>query len=212
MRIAALIPTLYRPEGLRRVLQSLTDTAPEVNAVIAREWDDFTAQKIGDAFGATVTVCELERAGCAYAWNTALKGALNYDAYIIASDDMEFLPNWLETVWKYLGRLERSGLVGMNADWKKSDYSFFYLMTRDFIVEHHGGVAAVPVYRYWGVDTEACERAMAVGKYIKTEARVCVHHRDKKGLPLDMRKEVKAIYNARKAAGFPDDFERILCE
>lgn len=210
MTVAALIPTLYRSEGLTLALQSLIDTAPEVSPVIAREWNDFEAQKIGDRYGATVTVCELERAGCAYAWNTALKAEPNFDAYVIASDDMEFLPNWLEITQSYLQSLGGSGLVGMNAGWKKTDYSFFYMMTRDFIAEHHGGVAAIPMYQFWGVDTEACERAKRAGKYIKTKEVICRHHRDKKGLPEEMAKAVKAIYNTRKAAGFPDNFERII--
>lgn len=212
MRTAALIPTLYRPQGLTLALQSLTYTAPEVMPVIAREWDDFEAQSIGDRYGAIMALCELERAGCAYAWNVALKAAPDYDAYVIASDDMEFLDGWYDIVQSYLQKLGGSGLVGMNAGWKKSDYSFFYLMTRDFMVEHHGGVAAVPLYQFWGVDTEACERAMRQGKYVKTKEIVCRHHREKELPPVEKREAVKQIYNQRVKQGFPDNFERILCE
>lgn len=211
MKIAALIPTLYRPDGLWEVLQSLKATAPEVKAVIAREHNDIQAHWLGLQYGAAVVVCEQKQAGCAYAWNTALKAAPDYDAYVIASDDMEFLPGWLDEVNKYLPDY---GFVGMNAGWwAKSKYSIFYTMRRDFIIQYHGGVAAVPHYKVWGVDTEACDRAMAAEQYIKTPKQCAIHHRKKyqpDNPPEEVRAEVKRIYKERKERGFPDDFERII--
>lgn len=209
MEIAALVPTLYRPDGLRRVLRSLADTAPEVWPVVAREADDATAEKIGRGYGAIMAVCEKPRAGCAYAWNTALKAAPDYDAYLIASDDAEFLPNWLKCARKGLDK--GFGFIGLYAAWKRTWYSFFYLMTREFIIKHHGGVAAVPHYKVWGADTEACDRALAAGQYYKTPEQCVIHHRVGI-LPQSRRMITKQIYNRRKAQGFPDDYERILCE
>lgn len=207
MNIAALVPTICRPTGLRLALQSLKDTAPHIRPVVAYERDDYAAMLILDEYDAIPAMCVLPKQGCAYAWNTALKAAPDFDAYLIASDDVEFLPGWWEAA--KVGLDAGYGFVGLYAAFRKFWYSIFYIMTRDFIVQHHGGVAAVPHYKVWGVDTEACDRAMAAGQYYKTQQQCVVHHHA--GLPSEeQRRETKRIYNARRAAGFPDDFERIL--
>lgn len=210
MKIAALVPTLYRRAGLERVVESLHKTAPNVRVVVAHEKDDdvtWLADLEGvDWYNITTAICAEYRQGCAYAWNTALKAVPNYDHYVLASDDVEFLPGWLE-----VAELDKHPFAGLNACFGPPQYSCFYSMSREFIVKHHGGVAAVPHYKVWGVDTEACERAYRVGLYWATREQVVVHHHA--GLPPEwVRMATKRIYNTRRAAGFPDDFERILCE
>lgn len=217
MNIAALIPTLHRPAGLWRVVQSLEETAPNVIRVVATDPDDRTAREIAQVFDCVTAVCDDNRLGCAHAWNTALRAYPDADAYVLGADDAIFTAGWLEAALKALQKeLKGSGLVGFNANWKKTDYSFFYLMTRDFIIEHHGGVAAVPHYFTWGLDTEACERAMRVGKYYKALDAVVLH--DWQGPYGDetyrmgraRRAETKELYKRREELGFPNDFEPII--
>jgi len=212
---AALIPTLHRPEGLRVALQSLRDTSPSVIPVVAHDADDLSAPVIAREFGAIVVKCEKQRAGCAYAWNTALKAAPQFEAYVMASDDCIFRDGWLELA---LDEIQTgAGLVGFATD-KKTVYCYHYVMTREFIKKYHGGVAAVPHYTSWCVDTEACERAIRAGQYVKLKQALIEH--DWKGpdgdetykLGRDRQPENKKLYHERKKAGFPDDFERILCE
>jgi GT2 family glycosyltransferase len=217
MTIAALIPTLNRPDGLRRVLQSLRDTAPSVVPVVAADMDDTTAQAIATEHGAVLAVIPETRRGCAYAWNAALRAAPAYDVYVIASDDCEFTPGWLEASLAALAKLGGSGLVGFNDGKKRAEsLAVLYLMTRDFITEHHGGVAAVPHYFTWGVDTEAIMRAQAVDKYVKAlDAKVLHHWGGPKAdstyaMGAEHRDETKRIYGERRDSGFPDDFERII--
>jgi len=211
--VAALIPTLHRPEGLRRVLQSLHDTAPIVTPVVAHDADDLSAPVIAKEFGAIVAKCDNQRAGCAYAWNTALQAAKNFEAYVIASDDCIFREGWLELALDEIAT--GAGLVGFATD-KKTIYSYHYIMTREFIQKYHGGVAAIPHYSAWCVDTEACERAIRAGQYVKLKHRLIEHEwRGPDGdegyvLGRERRAENKMIYHQRKNAGFPDDFERIL--
>lgn len=189
-------------------MQSLYETAPGVIPVVAYEQDDRTALSILEEFGAIPAPCPQYRQGCAYAWNTALRAADNYDAYVIASDDVEFLPGWLTAVHKGLNK--GFGFVGLYAAWKDMWYSFFYLMTREFIIKHHGGVAAVPHYKVWGVDSEACDRAKAAGQYYKTPEQCVIHHHSPILPPESVRAETKRIYGIRKYKGWPDDYERII--
>lgn len=217
MKIVALIPTLHRPEGLLRVITSLRDTAPDVEIVVAIDPDDLQARLTARLFGAQVAVCKEARRGCAYAWNTAMSAATDADIYVLGADDCIFTPGWLEAALHALNtELNGSGLVGFNAKWKKTDLSFHYMMTRDFIIKHHGGVAAVPHYESWCVDSEACERAKAAGKYYKALDSVVLH--DWKGPDGDetyriahTRRQVnKELYFQRLKNGFKDDFEPIL--
>jgi GT2 family glycosyltransferase len=217
MDVIALLPTLHRPDGLRLALQSLQQTAPHVLPVVSCDPDDHEAHRIADEFGAVHVTIQQPRAGCASAWNVALRAMPDRDVYVLASDDCEFMPGWLEAALEALEQMGGSGLVGFN-DGRKPPKSLavHYLMTRDFIAEHHGGVAAVPHYFAWGVDTEAIQRAQRVGKYVKCMSARVIHHwhgpdgDDTYRMGAAHRDETKAIYKQREAAGFPDDFERII--
>lgn len=168
-------------------------------------------------FNALCVVVRPARAGCSAAWNAALAAYPNADAYVLGSDDAVFLPGWLEAALTKLDEIGRSGLVGLRS--KKEGIqtlSAFYMMTRDFILKHHGGVAAIPHYTSWYVDAEACGRAQLAGCYTKTSTVVVRHDwygpdgDETYRLAQDRREANKAIYEARRAAGFPDDFEPII--
>lgn len=215
MNIAALIPTLHRPDGLLKALNSIRETARDVHIVIAADADDEIAARTAALFGATLAICKQSRMGCAYAWNTALEAYPDADIYVIGSDDAIFQPGWLEAALKALAKIDGSGLVGFHSG-EKDELALHYMMTRDFLIEHHGGVAAVPHYSSWCVDTEAVERARRARKYIKAMDALVLHEwggpdgDECYRLGAERRDENKALYYKRKKLGFPDDFEPIL--
>lgn len=213
-KITALIPTFYRPNGLARVLASLRDTAPSVKCMVAPEMDDIRALEIARTYGAIVAQCEQPLAGCAYAWNTALKASPNDDIYVIGADDAIFKFGWLEAALKALDKIGGSGLVAFQSGHRKK-FGDHYMMTRDFMVQHHGGVAAVPVYTSWCVDDEAQWRAIKAKKFVKCAEAVVLHEKgaeDDKGYIMwqKYREFNREIYYRRHARGFPDDFEAII--
>jgi GT2 family glycosyltransferase len=112
-------------------------------------------------------------------------------------------------------------VVGFNGDRNKkttSEYSEIFMQTRDFIIAHHGGVFASPHYRTWGVDVEACGRALAVGKYIYAPEAHVSH------IWLGNRPDADETYRyerpywqsdtqkmeRRRAAGWPNDFDAVI--
>jgi glycosyltransferase involved in cell wall biosynthesis len=225
MKIAILIPTIYRPDGLRRSLQSLKDTTSHidnVHAIVAAEDDDVDALTIAHEYRASFTICEKYRNGPAEGWNTALKAAIDYDAYFTGSDDIEFTPGWLDEVLRVLhDELNDSGLVGINdGRWKRAKVmqmcATHYLMTRDFIIDHMGGVAAQPFYHADFTDMEACARARRVGKFAWAENALVRHHWNGPHGDLgydratEQRPRMKPLYEKRKEMNFPNDFEAIL--
>lgn len=230
MKIAILVPTIYRPEGLRRSLQSLVDSLfgsksileHRIDVIVAAEKDDTKAVEIAHEFGVQITFCEDKQGGPAYGWNTALKAAKDYDMYFTGSDDIEFTSGWLDEVLRVLNdELNGSGLVGINDNrWDKAQVmrmcATHYLMTRDFVIEEMGGVVAQPFYFADYTDMEACARARRVDKFAWAEHALVKHHW--KGPQGDLgyknasakRPQMKPLYEQRKAKGFPNDFERIL--
>jgi GT2 family glycosyltransferase len=212
-KITALIPTFHRPLGLARTLQSLRDTS-DIKIVVALELDDVDGYKVAMNYGAVITFCIPPRAGCANAWNTALAASPNDDLYIIGADDAVFVEGWLGEALKGLDELGGSGLVGFESGHRK-DYSDHYMMTRDFMIEHLGGVAAVPHYTSWCVDDEAILRARKVGKFYRSRTAVVRHDKGAENdagykMGQECRKENKELFYKRQDAGFPDDFERII--
>lgn len=231
MKICILTPTIYRPEGLRRSLSSLTNSLDtmylkehdiRIQIAIAAEVDDPEAKQIAREYDAIFAVCKEYRGGPASGWNTALAAAPDYDAYFTGSDDIEYTPGWLEEVLRVLrDELHGSGLVGINdGRWKRELVyrmcATHYLMTRDFIINHNGGVAAAPFYHADYTDMEANFRARRAGCWAWAEKALVRHLWG--GPQGDLgyknasqkRPQMKPLFEKRKGEGFPNDFEAIL--
>jgi len=89
------------------------------------------------------------------------------------------------------------------------------MMTRDFIIEHNGGVVACPHYLCDFTDLEANARANRAGKFAYSPNSLVPHHwrnvDDEAYRRADKRRAAaRDVFTARKALGFPDDYERIL--
>jgi hypothetical protein len=185
------------------------------------ENDDHPARTLAKKYKAFHTDRIIPLAGAAYGWNSALLYAMDYDAYFIGADDISFTANWLEYVLEELDRIGGDGLIGINdtrRDAVKIGRASHYLMTRKFIIKHHGGVAAIPHYRSEYTDVESCERAQRVNLYGYADRAIVPHHwlgneptadRCYK-INRERKEEARRIFNQRKDAGYPDDFEPIL--
>lgn len=221
MNIAVLLPTIYRKEGLKRTLESLFATTQNhsLHVVIARELDDCEAMDVCYEYDARVmeAVCPKEKQGPAYAWNTALRKAQFYDAYFLASDDMEFCPSWLDEIM-FVYNKSQKGLIGVNdgtGKYERAGFCTFYFMTRSFVRNVNGGVVCCPHYFADFTDVEVIERAKKVNEFAyASESRIVHHWREvddeayRRGDAR--RKEARKIYEDRKAKGFPNDHERIV--
>lgn len=225
MNIAILLPTIYRKDGLKRTLESLFATTQgyelfyEVSVIVAREYDDYDALEICKSYNGKVisVICEKEKQGPAYAWNTALKHAQFFDGYFLASDDIEFVDDWLDEVLR-VQAIANKGLIGVNdgtGKYERAGFCTHYFLTRDFILNHNGGVVCCPHYFADFTDVEIIERAKKVNQFVYAEhARIFHHWREvddeayKRG--DSRRAEAKEIYLRRKALGFPDDYEAII--
>lgn len=215
MNVCVLLPTIYRPDGLRRALSTLETSL--VETIIICEKDDEEAKQIALDYMCRFCTTEKSLQGPAYAWNTGLKHAQFHDAYFLASDDIEFVPGWLHEIQK-IYETTQAGLIGVNdgtGKYERAGFCTHYFMTRNFIRNVNGGVVCCPHYFADFTDVEIIERAKKVNQFAyAAEAKVIHHWReidDEAYRRGDTRRaEAKKIYLERKAQGFPDNYKAII--
>lgn len=157
--------------------------------------------------------------GASRAWNDALRRAQG-DPLVLAADDLEFQPGWLDAALETLSRFPGGwGFVGLNDGHWGADLSTHYLMSRRLIVEVFGGVVAWECYLHSFQDREANARAHAAGRYAWCEEARVVHRHwlwgDRQQDETDARNlgghtQSEIAFHTRAAAGFPNDFEPII--
>ena len=225
MIVTVLLPTFYRPNGIKRTLDSLfssitLDKKIQVKAVIAREIDDRKVEDIVSEYNfSKCAVCPRPEQGPAYAWNVALFHARNSDLYFLGSDDIVFHPGWLIEALREFEKLNYSGVVGcndMSGKYERAGFSTQLLMSRDYMVEYNGGVAAYPFYYADYVDLEICVRAKAVNKFVYAKDSIVEHRwrevmdRGYEKVTPNILQSMGKLYHQREHEGFPNDFERII--
>lgn len=217
--ISVLFATTGRPERAELCVQQLRETTPghDLEIVAAVDADDETAKRLEPLVD--VLLYEDDFRGPAGAWNDCLRASTG-DPVVLAADDLVWTPGWLDAALERLREFEGGwGLVGFNDGHWTADLSTHYLMSRRFIVEVLGGVVAWDCYPHSFTDAEANERAKAAGRYVWCEEAIVRHEHwifgDRPQDGTDTRElgrhgEARAMFEARRAAGFPNDYEPVI--
>lgn len=221
-KTAILLPSLNRPEQVVRCVNSLRGTTDWrlVDIKVMIDLDDKASEKALDGMPIEV-VYTTNKKGSIAAWNEMLGLFDNYAAYVAAADDLVFHQGWYAATMRALQLLGGDGMVGFNDlhyDGEK-EWATHWLGTRDFLIDHNGGVIYAPHYGSWWCDPEVNDRARAVGKYIWAKDAIVEHlHADYGKAEYDptytnatkYHAKDTETYKTRKAAGFPDDFPPVL--
>jgi glycosyltransferase involved in cell wall biosynthesis len=227
--ISVLLATMGRPDMAGATVRSLIETTRghEVELITAIDVDGTAIDRIAalesqglfhEGFSWELSYRERAR-GSSRAWNDAL-GVAEGDPIVLAADDLEFEPGWLDAALETLAQFKDGwGLVGFNDGHWGPELSTHYLMSRRFIVEVLGGVVAWDCYRHSFNDREANARAVAAGRYAWCE-NARVYHRhwlfgDRPQDETDTRllgehPESQRKFDERQAAGFPNDYEAVI--
>ena len=221
MRVSVIIPSMGRPDQLRRCVERLIETtrAHDVEIICVIECPD-SLRAVADL--PIIIIANPEHKRAAACWNQGTLLATG-DAFVLGSDDMVWGDGWLDATLSALDKLGGSGMVGFNDGHTDGSTAFAaqYLMTRDYIVQHQGGWFVPPYYKHFYFDLESTKRARRAGLYLWAEDADVEHkHPAFKTAPTDTTYKCaapfmatdRAIYQARQAAGFPDDLEPILKE
>lgn len=238
--VSIILPTFHRATRLRECLESLHPTlphAPIVETVALPMLDDgesfgmldrmkrqFTDRDSGACMLKVIPRTRVD-ASAVQGWNYGLRRASHKsDLYVLAADDLMFRDGWLTNAIRALVKTGHDDmLIGFN-DLSKNgkSYASHYMMTRKFIVRHHGGVMAIPHYHSWCIDWEAAARAKRVHRYLWA-ANSLVEHRHPGNRNAEMDSTYKAgyvqyadsdhaMYVERMKKNFPDDFPPILLD
>jgi len=221
-KTAILLPSLNRPEQVVRCVNSLRGTTDWrlVDIKVMIDLSDKASEKALAGMPIEL-VFTTNKNGSIAAWNEMLGLFNNYSAYVAAADDLVFHQGWYAATMRALQLLGGDGFVGFNDLHYDGDkeWSTHWLGTRNFLIDHNGGVIYTPHYGSWWCDPEVCERARKAGKYAWAKDAIVEHlHADYRKAEYDKTytdaNKYHAIdaetYKRRKAEDFPDDFPPIL--
>ena len=221
--ISVLLATTGRPDMVEEFVASLVQTTGgyHLELVVTVDQDPETVRGL-QALALPARVHLLidhkpELRGSSKAWNDALALSTG-DPVILAGDDLEFQPGWLDAAKRAMRSLPQGwGVVGFNdGHWSGGDGDFatHYMVSRRFILDYLGGVIAWECYTHSFNDVEMTQRARNARRYVWAEdARVYHSHwlfGDREQDDTDRRNlarhgESQRVYLERQRAGFPID-------
>jgi len=221
MKVSVIIPSLGRPEQIKRCVERLAETVQGyvVETVVVFEGDDPATAEAARSVPGVIVVENTTGLGAAAGWNEGSKHASG-DALVMLGDDAWFHDGWLEAALQALEKIGGSGMVGFNDGHTSGEtHSAHHLLTRDYIIEYQGGCFIIPDYYSQYFDLEAVARAQRADKYIWASDSLVEHKHWVFGTAVkdatyrigsDHMNSDRDIFQRRRAAGFPDDFEPIL--
>jgi hypothetical protein len=220
--ISLITPTRFRIPQLLRYLKSFEETTRgfATESIIIAD-GDFETIDTAKATGSTILYRPI-RQGAINCWNDGLRIAQG-DVLIFGANDLIFHAGWLEEALNVLSTLtNKSGMVGFNdlSDWgKKNKLATHFLITRQCIIDVMGGCLAIPAYEHYFTDPEMNLRAQRAGCWAMADKAIVEHlsHYNGKApddecyaAARDSFARDQALYNKRKAAGFPNDFAAVI--
>jgi hypothetical protein len=222
-KVSIVLPSMNRAERLERCVRRILDVTPyePVEIIVVIDVDTDSRDRIEALDDPRVTVLFNEqRRGAVACWNQGLAVARG-DILAFYNDDCSPEPGWLEAALiAHQEHLAEYGMVGFNDGYQDGDVlAVQYLFDRAFCVDHLGGVMAYRPYEFAWNDTEAHARAKRAGRFYWCREAVVQHeHWSRNGGQMDdLNRENMAmqgrdgyVFNARQAAGFPNDFEAVI--
>jgi len=216
MKVSVIVPTYDRPAQLRRNVERLLYTVRDFDAeiIVVAEVNPASIPAL-DGLPITTAYHEDWRGSVAN-WNIGA-GMATGDILVTGADDLLFYDGWLQAA---LAQMELAGTcyVGLNdLMWDGWCHDpTHWLITRQGIIDHCGGCLMPPVYKTTFPDNETAARIRRAGQYTwckqaMTEHMHCLNHKaavDRCYLTMSKHYyDDQAVFLARLAAGFPDDFE-----
>lgn len=227
-KTSVILVTCNRPPLALQAVSTLYETTKHLNVelVMVVDGDIETVHKIEEYLKDKTTetwtyLCDYspERRGALWSWNHGLSMTTG-EIFFPSGDDQYFHLNWLDMALEYHEKyLDGYGMVALNDKiWHGNVLGTTLLYDRQFCIDHLGGVCTYPAYNYYYVDNELNGRAKLTEKYIWCHESVVEHIHPGAGKRprdfLDREREEqdfgttdRIIFEKRKAAGFPNDFE-----
>jgi glycosyltransferase involved in cell wall biosynthesis len=219
MKTSIIIPTYCRPEQLRRNVIQLLDTLVgyEAEVIVVAEVVPESIESVKDL--AVRTAFHEDWRGSVANWNIGAAMATG-DLLVTGADDLWFTDGWLREALRQMA-IAQTCYCGLNdLMWNGWDHDpTHWIITRAGIVEYCGGCLMPPCYKTTFPDNEVAARIRRADQYTWCRQAIVDHQHfgngkapvDKSYLTMSRHfHEDQAVYLARQAAGFPDDFQAVV--
>jgi GT2 family glycosyltransferase len=212
--VAVVIPSVNRPEQLKRNLEQLLTTAPDAEVVLVLQPEDKASRDVAKEF--SVIVADQEPGvGPVAAWNVGA-AKTNAKNFVLGADDLWFHDGWYEEALAQMAGVNNYGVVGLNdlSPWE-GRLATHYMISRAYAVCEWGGVIVCPHYKHYFLDNEATERARRDERYVWAENAIAEHMHpawkkavvdDVYSLGQEQGKDDGAVFQRRMEEGFPNDY------
>jgi hypothetical protein len=226
--VAILIPTTGRPQqmfaNVGKLLEQEWPKDVNVSIYLSVPKDDAeTLKEAKKLKGDVKLVSRPSNTTAVQGWNAAYIEAVKdgADWLVLGADDVIWHEGWLGLALK-TAKKTGAAMVGLNDG--HHDINIFgphYLMSVKFTQDVLGGVYIPPHYASWSFDREVCDRAKERGLYAPCHEAMAEHlHPEWKTAEMDSTYSLgyvhhakdRQMYEARKAAGWPMDYEPLLVE
>jgi len=222
--ISIIVPSMYRPEQFRASIERLRETIKGFDVEIVAVVDGRCKPTLAVAAELQLlTIYNEKHLGALVSWNRGLR-VCSGDYVVTIADDTYCHDNWLEEALKSHSTLpEWSGIVGLNPLWDegyKKTHCCHFLADRKAIREVLGGVLFYETkYKHYCSDNETYDRAVKAGRYVASEKSVVEHkhwrhEKATKDIVYTLTEQYLAsdykVLRARRAAGYPNDFEPMI--
>lgn len=216
MKTAVILPTWNRTQQAVACVTRFLETS-SVDVVIVTEDERAKYDQVKSKRIKFVSVSP--RMTAVQKWNYGLECHPDYEAYFLGADDLWPDHGWHDEALR-THKTRNRGCIGINDGVTDGDHlATHYLMTREFIAQHNGGVMACPHYRSWSLDLETTERAKLAGQYAWAQ-HASVEHRHVHFKKAAMDETYKRGYGyhsydaliceRRRQMGWPNDFEAVI--
>jgi len=220
MKVSVIIPTYCRPVQVRDYTAQLIRTVArfDTEIIVVAEVNENALSLVQEL--PVVTTFHADWRGSMANWNIGA-GMATGDLLALWADDLFPLDGWLDAA---LAEMERAntcycGLNDMlNATHPNCDPTH-WVITRQGIIDHCGGCIMPPAYRMTYGDNEIAARMRRAGQFAWSAEALVEHRHALAGKArvdrayLNMQRylaEDRVIFERRKAANWPDDFDAVV--
>jgi|14_taG_2_1085336.scaffolds.fasta_scaffold00928_9 GT2 family glycosyltransferase len=227
-KTSVILVTYNRPKLALQAVTTLYETTKHLNVELilvvdgdiktVHNVENFLKDKVKDTWNYIMDYSP-QRRGALWSWNYGLSLTTG-DMLFPSGDDQFFHPGWLDKALEcHEKELGGYGMVTLNDRiWDGNILGVAPFYDRKFCIDYLGGVCTYPAYNYFYVDNELNERAKLAGRYVWCPESVVEHIHPSQGKRprdiIDQERDAqnfgsldKMIFERRKAAGFPNDFE-----
>jgi hypothetical protein len=185
MIVAVLLPSRQRPEQMTENVTGLIEQKPpkgvKLRVYLSIMGTDrptaYAANKLAKKYKSIIICGRDPDTTSVEGWNLAYEAAAagGADWFVLGADDVVWEPGWLDEALKVAGETGAQ-VIGLNDGHTDLElYGAHYMVTKEFLDNHLGGVMVPPEYKSWWFDREVCEIAREHNLYAPAYGAMARH-------------------------------------